>query len=102
MVSTLNHSAAKALWLLAPLWIFQGCALVRTQSHSAQDDLAVYATSETPARAGPEVSHPSGSTTADGPFSAERQANAYVHVVRWNGETLSLISLCFQIANRKS
>jgi len=108
-----HRNAVKILPVLLALWIFQGCAQVSTQSRPV--DLGRPSEVEGPPPAALETStHEPENSVSDGseasakvaslapvrrevavrvePTPMEPKPTPYVHLVRWKGETLSLIA----------
>ncbi len=92
-------TAASAFLVLPVVWSIQGCARVGPRSHPAAVERPPQVESTRPLRTEvpPEgqrsVSVPPGSPPfRSAPSPARTQTGPYVHVVRWEGETLSLIA----------
>ncbi len=113
MIPSPQKTAVRVLLVLVSLWILQGCAHVSTQSRPADVERSpeiedpspvspgVPAVAEPPASVAPEEAPPKAGAPVSAapeapadvePVSADTRPSPYVHVVRWKGETLSLIA----------
>ena len=101
MILTFSRTASNVLLALPLLWLLQGCARISTQPPPG--GMGRPATIESPGTTRPDTpavprspaSIPPESSVGAVASPAQTEANPYLHVVRWEGETLSLIALWY-------